>query len=212
MILALARVELDPAHPVSVRLLGQPYEMHRFVYRIAAGQGTRDRLLYRVEPDPTWDDGRYRILVQRDRAWTGDEEPERGDGYYVERRNAEVTLTSGTYRFRLRANPVKALPASEKGARGKRIGLEAEEAQLNWLSEKLSRGGMRLESVDRYREPWLIFSKGSNQRSRLSFVSALFEGMLHVDDPDDAETAIVNGIGPGKGFGFGLLSLARAAK
>jgi CRISPR system Cascade subunit CasE len=46
--------------------------------------------------------------------------------------------------------------------------------------------------------------------SRLSLLSVLFEGVLEVTDPDAFHDTLVQGIGSGKAFGFGLLSLARA--
>jgi CRISPR system Cascade subunit CasE len=41
-------------------------------------------------------------------------------------------------------------------------------------------------------------------------MSVQFDGILRVSDPDKLHAAIENGIGSGKGFGFGLLSLAPA--
>jgi CRISPR system Cascade subunit CasE len=36
-----------------------------------------------------------------------------------------------------------------------------------------------------------------------------FDGLLRVTDPEALLAALAGGIGSGKGFGFGLLSLAR---
>ncbi|MBI4518088.1 MAG: type I-E CRISPR-associated protein Cas6/Cse3/CasE [Deltaproteobacteria bacterium] len=40
------------------------------------------------------------------------------------------------------------------------------------------------------------------------WISALYEGILEVTDPDHFRGTIISGIGPGKAFGFGLLSFA----
>jgi CRISPR system Cascade subunit CasE len=40
------------------------------------------------------------------------------------------------------------------------------------------------------------------------FTAAMFEGLLTCVDPERLHTAVLNGIGRGKAFGMGLLSLA----
>jgi CRISPR system Cascade subunit CasE len=45
---------------------------------------------------------------------------------------------------------------------------------------------------------------------RLKLWCIQFDGLLKVDDPVLLAKAVQAGIGSGKGFGFGLLSLARA--
>jgi CRISPR-associated protein Cas6/Cse3/CasE subtype I-E len=47
-------------------------------------------------------------------------------------------------------------------------------------------------------------------RRELAFIAVQFDGLLEVEDPERFMAAIHQGIGPGKGFGFGLLSLALA--
>ena len=47
---------------------------------------------------------------------------------------------------------------------------------------------------------------GKGQRLR----SVLFEGLLQVTDPDAFRQTLIRGIGSGKSFGFGLLSIAPA--
>ena len=45
---------------------------------------------------------------------------------------------------------------------------------------------------------------------RLKLFTVQFDGVLQVIDADQTQHAIESGIGSGKGFGCGLLSLARA--
>ena len=42
----------------------------------------------------------------------------------------------------------------------------------------------------------------------MTLSTALFEGVLRVEDPAVLRTALVSGIGPAKGYGCGLLTLA----
>jgi len=51
---------------------------------------------------------------------------------------------------------------------------------------------------------------GQSARAEHRFNSGLFEGVLLCTDPDKLRQAIINGIGPAKAFGFGLLSIAPA--
>lgn len=47
-------------------------------------------------------------------------------------------------------------------------------------------------------------------RARLSFEGILYEGILEVADPERFATAVRQGIGPAKAYGYGLLSVAPA--
>jgi len=42
----------------------------------------------------------------------------------------------------------------------------------------------------------------------LTFAAVIFEGVLRVEDSQAFREALERGIGPGKAFGFGLLSVA----
>lgn len=46
------------------------------------------------------------------------------------------------------------------------------------------------------------------KEKQASFNAALFDGVLTCSDPDKLNAAVVNGVGRGKAFGMGLLSLA----
>jgi CRISPR system Cascade subunit CasE len=49
---------------------------------------------------------------------------------------------------------------------------------------------------------------GSRGDAVVTFASVRFEGVLEVRDADRFREALANGIGPGKAYGFGLLSIA----
>ncbi|MGY0216640.1 type I-E CRISPR-associated protein Cas6/Cse3/CasE [Endozoicomonadaceae bacterium StTr2] len=119
-------------------------------------------------------------------------------------------------RFRLRCNPVKAVKDERKGTitrngktytRSVRVPLINEEDQQQWLEKKLQQAGARLLAVTIVQEAPLYFRKVREQRSG-KVQPVLFEGILQVDDPVSFQQAVVDGIGPAKSFGMGLLSLA----
>jgi CRISPR system Cascade subunit CasE len=87
-------------------------------------------------------------------------------------------------------------------------------AEPGWRPTKNSKGehppGFKVENVNVIRPGYVNVSKGRDdagdkaRRRR----SALYEGILEVTDTDHFRATIISGIGPGKAFGFGLLSVA----
>ncbi len=121
-------------------------------------------------------------------------------------------------RFRLRANPVKTIKDARERRNGKgevkscRVPLIAEEQQRQWLERKL--GGMaELHVVQVTPERPLYFRK-QDKPSRQSMAGkiqpVLFEGVLTIQDAPKFSDLLVQGVGPAKSLGCGLLSLARA--
>lgn len=136
--------------------------------------------------------------------------------------------------FRVRANPTRRVSSkNEKEAswQGKRVEIRDEEQQIAWLQRKGRDAGFKLASVrinhavpnvnpapqgklfgyrrnsqETSADPTSEVS-GSNRR--MSFGSVLFEGELIVTDTDAFREVLVKGIGSGKAYGFGLLSIAR---
>jgi CRISPR system Cascade subunit CasE len=102
--------------------------------------------------------------------------------------------------FRLRANPTVCRD-------GKREGLYREEDCLAWIERKAVESGFRIVRLA-MRPPEKLRCRTSEGRN-VAIASALFDGVLVVDDPERLVDAVRVGIGKAKGFGFGLLSLAR---
>lgn len=210
MMVTLTQLRLDPRDPRSLRLLGEPYELHRFVWAAVSGGADPGRVLYRIEDTTSPRLREPSVLIQTERlvepTVVGNDPPYAT----IDVKTVNVTLrVAGRYRFRTRVNPVRSIPPSGPGSRGKRVGVYDAGEQQEWFVRQLERSGFVLRVLDHRREPWLQVSKRSESgRRTLTFASALFEGVLEVRTPDLAEQAVVAGIGPGKGFGFGLLSLA----
>ena len=109
---------------------------------------------------------------------------------------------------------------------GKRVGLLTEVDQLRWLLRKGEAGGFRIPGewvpakhpetgepielpnfrVDAIPEGRVRNVKGSDGQ----LTTVRFEGVLVVTDPDQFRETLCAGIGPAKGLGFGLLSVASA--
>jgi CRISPR system Cascade subunit CasE len=103
--------------------------------------------------------------------------------------------------FRLRANPTVR-------REGKRLGLYRDEERLSWLARKGEMHGFRPCQVVVRKEDRLQSRSAAGHEATLNAVR--FDGTLRVTEPGKCIEALEGGIGSGKGFGFGLLSLARA--
>lgn len=156
----------------------------------------------------------------------GDERPP------VDTKERSLVLSAGQVRsFRLRANPTKKQKADGR-KNGIRIGLVSEEEQLAWLQRKAEAGGFRLHSVvvipdesgipRPTRRPKNLKDQDSSGGlavataaktivdQKMTHVAVRFEGILQIIDPVAFQQTLRCGIGSAKGFGFGLLSVARA--
>lgn len=114
-------------------------------------------------------------------------------------------------RFRLYANPTKkvetkSLPDGTK-RNGRRVPLRSSDELLTWLRRKAEQGGFRLLEVQ-------ITGIGAAHRARatvdgkkLTFEGVQFEGRLEVQDPEAFGAVLRSGIGSGKAYGYGLLSV-----
>jgi CRISPR system Cascade subunit CasE len=124
------------------------------------------------------------------------------------------------YRFFLRANPTtkKALPRKDAPVPEscpphkafRRFGLKTEEEQVAWFHRKAADAGFEATELR------VITARPRvSRKSKMEFKdpqihrAADYTGVLEVRDPEKLRKAIVCGIGPAKGYGFGLLSLAR---
>lgn len=141
----------------------------------------------------------------------------------VKERN--LTLQAGqTLAFRLRANPTKRLSAG-KGHTGKRVGIYAETEQRAWLTNKAQQSGFRIlraEISQGDKVQWRALRQVERQQlaekhdavttekrpAKPGLLEVQFDGILQVTDVDCFLAALAAGIGSGKAFGFGLLSLA----
>lgn len=116
--------------------------------------------------------------------------------------------------FRLRANPIKNLRSSQ-GQRGNRVPLVKTAEQLEWLMVRADRSGFRV--VDGEHGPNVRVTeqitnrfarRSDGQQRTVTLGTAAFEGVLEVADPHALQSALITGIGAGKGYGCGLMTLA----
>lgn len=200
------------------RDLADPYEMHRTILRAfpARAAGGAGNVLFRVE-QPRAGLPAVLVLSEYEPAWAS-----LPTLYVTDARTSSfdgIVFRAGRrLAFRVRANPTKRLCkmstrsdgstvtdwCNAKG-KGKRVGLMREVEQLAWLGRKGAEGGFRVLDARANAEGTVRGYKAGNE---LSFIAVLFDGILEVTDADLFRNALFAGIGPGKAFGFGLLSVA----
>jgi CRISPR system Cascade subunit CasE len=229
----LSRLFLNIRDQQARKDLARAYEMHRTILTCGFGSIGKEelgRVLFRVDSDRHG--GKPVLIVQSDAAPDWSKLPV---GYLVRTAEAkEVALQfalNQRLQFRLRANPTKKVAEKNEhlGAMmvGKRVGLVTEAQQIRWLLRKAERGGFRIpgewvkarhpETGEEVEQP--NFRVDARPEGRVhntkrefggEFHAVLFEGILEVTDPAAFQNTIAAGVGSGKAFGFGLLSVARA--
>lgn len=134
-----------------------------------------------------------------------------------------------TLRFRLLANATRKVhppgPDGKPRENGTRIPIRDEAARLQWLARKGEQAGFQVVSAAvvparQERPPVADVRTTPGRRStgrkphggnrmQVDLEGVLFDGHLRVCDATLFRQALVQGVGPGKAYGFGLLSLAR---
>lgn len=223
----LSKLTLHLGNRRVLKELANCYELHRTIMKAySANFAQEERILFRLENGD--DTAARQVLVQ---STTMPDWQVLPPLYLVEPAQVKpytpVISTGQVLTFRLLANPTKriTLPAEERGAgrTTKRVRLCKDEEHIHWLERKAAVHGFRLIGVRSTEQPDVIgYSRkggssgngeeGDDERpyQKITFQAVLFDGVLEVSDAQIFCDAVKNGIGPAKGFGFGLLSLAKA--
>jgi len=167
--------------------------------------GRPGRVLFRLDIDR--ETGNVSVLVQSEKEpdWS---KLSGATGFITECKSKQFDpeLVKGqVLRFRLRANPTKRIKDS-----GKRQGVLGEEAQIDWLRQKSSQNGFEIIDATVMDEGFAEdkMTDTNDRKHDLTILSTRFDGLLRVREPDTFRQTIEQGIGSGKGFGFGLISIA----
>ncbi|MFE0136971.1 type I-E CRISPR-associated protein Cas6/Cse3/CasE [Streptomyces sp. NPDC059037] len=111
--------------------------------------------------------------------------------------------TGRAIRYRIDANPTKCEPRPGKG-RGRRIPLTGD-AAVTWWERQAERAGVSVNLNLDVPQPPVRASRGSDRNARLTVTR--FDGIATITDANALRTAITTGIGQGRAYGLGLLSI-----
>jgi len=107
------------------------------------------------------------------------------------------------FQFRLKANPSK----RDKQTR-KLIGMFHQADQISWLERQASQHGFQLHGVDVIPTP-NVFGMKEKGKAPIRILTVLYQGILQITDSALFITAMQQGIGRGRSYGCGLLSIAQ---
>jgi len=218
----LSRLILNPRSRQVRSELARPYQMHKTILRaFPETLPTAERVLFRLEEDSR--NGIVTLLVQSQHApdWghllTGknyllpneDLPPQIAENPSTKEVNLQLSAGQRLC-FRLYANPTKKIKVEGK-KNGQRVGIFKEEDQHQWLARKLEAAGAALLSASTSQSGNIYARQNKDgQKNKLTLLGVRFEGALQVTNSQALRQAVDNGIGSGKGMGFGLLSLGPA--
>jgi len=226
----LSKVTLNMRHRMTYRLASDLYAQHRFVMsafpdlRVTdrENEGAQDQqgVLYRLETDRQAECMFFLVQSRVEADWNRTRELHRdvlcSDQSKEDRR---LFATGERYRFRLRASPtVCRVNRDAEGIRkaSKRLGLYREQEQRDWLARIGERGGfeIRPEAVlitpQGKREGYKPTPGGRRPHDLVTCFMVDFDSTLFITDASLFSTAVHEGVGRGKAWGCGLLSLMRA--
>ncbi|MFI0796873.1 type I-E CRISPR-associated protein Cas6/Cse3/CasE [Micromonospora rubida] len=233
----LSRIHLNPLRTQAQRMLRNPQVLHAAVLGGLSRQPVEERVLWRLETHqhhlvvlaltqstPSWEH-----LIEH-AGWPSADEPQALVKPYEPL--LDQIQRGRTFAFRLKANPTSATKKpltpttsqtthlADERPRGVRVAHNRLPDQLDWLQAKLKRAGCAIptdiiddnevpavRATNRHR---LRFDKNGRRKDTPPVIleSVTFDGLLHIEDPAATRAALLNGIGTGKAYGFGLLTLA----
>jgi CRISPR system Cascade subunit CasE len=235
----LSRIWLNPLRTRAQALLRNPQVVHAAVLGGIAHQPVTERVLWRLEPDgahraqllvltesaPSWE----HIVEQA--GWPGADEPQALVRPYQPL--LDRIVRGREFAFRLKANPTTSTkqPLSPSPAqkdrlaaprpRGVRVAHRTAAHQLTWFTDRTEAWGFTLVTDDQGTPAVRLSVRGrlefTKRRSdgsagqRVTLQTATYDGVLRVTDPDRARRSLLHGLGPGKAYGLGLLTLAPPA-
>ncbi len=210
----LSRMKLDLTKRETLKALTDPGRIHGAVERSFPGE--RRRNLWRLD---TLNGGFYLMILSPQRpdltsavdrfGDTAAEPPFETKDYdpLLGRIHAGMNL-----HFRLTANPVNSVgnrPAgSDVSERGIVMAHITPTHQKNWLAKRSEKNGFSLteSEYDVTGSRWYKFRHRDNT-SPVTLLSVTYEGSLTVTDAELFRHILVNGLGKGKSYGMGLMTV-----
>ena len=218
--MVLSRVALDLTKRSTMIALQNPSMFHGAVEQ--AFEPRTNRALWRLD---TLGGRRYLLLLSEETPNLEDMVRQFGTGEAPEMRNyaplLERITTGSRWQFRLHANPTYSQGGD--GKRGKvhactliqtpeshKPGQPEPKTQYGWLKHQAERHGFSVDgnTFGVTQVQWYAFKKTSGERVKLLGVT--YEGTLTVTDAEKFREALTGGIGRGKAYGMGLITVMRA--
>jgi CRISPR system Cascade subunit CasE len=224
----LTKLSLNPRNSLVRKCLGDCHKLHSLVmqgFPNVDGEKAEVRkkfgVLHRLELDAKL--GTISLLVQSafKSVWNFTDDVVVEDGFSQKEIGQIYNFLPNETElmFRIRANPTKCVSAKNTDFAkfaGKRVELRTSEDQIEWLKRKSGQHGFRLTAVKVNSEVENVAATpngkvyGNHKQGKLTFNSVIFDGNLKITDAEKFKETLIHGIGQGKAYGFGLLSIAKS--
>lgn len=226
----LTRFHLDPRSPAGSRALRNPQRMHAIVAAATSGRSapdgalpppgpapSRGRTLWRLDQDDPASPLLWVVSIARpDFDEIAGEAGKVVAGVVYETRPYEALLdrleAGQVYAFRLAANAVRSGRRSPESPATQRFGHVTVAQQLSWLEARSDVHGFSLrKSITGEPDAAIVGRRRlafSRQGQRVTIAVSEFMGHLEVSDPDRLRRSLATGIGHGRAYGCGLLTVA----
>lgn len=206
----LSRVELDTSRRNTMIALAAPQKFHGALE--SSFPGERRRRLWRLD----YLGGRlYMLVLSEEKPDLSNVINQFGTGKQTESRNYDTLLQKITpdsyWHFRLIANPTKSCKnLSKPNERGTVVAHRTVEFQKKWLLDRAKKNGFEIEEemFDVKEMRWNHFAKSGKRV--VSLLAVTYEGTLKVTDVEKFQALLCNGIGRGKAYGMGMLTVVRS--
>jgi CRISPR system Cascade subunit CasE len=211
----LSRLILNPRSHQVHNEIANSYEMHRTIMgAFPTPLPHNERVLFRIEPGERSD--MPVVLVQSVYRPDWESVQQKTENCFVcmpQVRSLDgLNIKDGDWlRFRLRADPSKRVYYARR-EKSQRISLFSEKDRREWMTRKAQESGFSiLSEVLSIRDaPYRTMFIPRDERTHKATINMVdYEGVLRVEDAEKFLVGLRQGIGPAKGLGCGLLSLAR---
>ena len=189
----LSRVELDPTRRSTMAALAAPQKLHGAVE--SAFTGERRRRLWRLD---RLGERLYLLLLSEDVPELSGVVEQFGTGAAAETRSYDPLLQrvepGSSWQFRLTANPTKCCKDPKAPAeRGTVAAHCSTKYQKQWLLDRAAKHGFALRE----------------EEFTVTLLAVTYEGALQVTDPEQFRALLCQGMGRGKAYGLGLMTVMR---
>ena len=213
----LLHSRLLSAFPDTAEPLSSARSHFGLLYRVDESAAGQAFILVQSQIQPDWTalPAAYLLTAAGD---NGNPSCKRVDAFY------DALSSDMALRFRLKANPTRKIDTKSgpdgRRRNGKRVELRGDQMWQDWLIRKAVQHGFSVRPSVMNASPDLqivdqgkVVGAGSSAvgAGKVTMASVLFNGHLKVTDVDLFRDALAQGIGSGKAYGFGLLSVARVS-
>lgn len=205
----LTQMKLDLKNRHTLEALSAPSKFHGAIE--SAFPGERKRNLWRID---SRNGQSYLLLLSEEKpdlAKAADQFAPSGETWQTKNYDPllERIEEGSRWRFRLCANPTYSVSA-ETGKRGQVRAHSTTEHQCLWLMQQSQKHGFCLKE-DEFtvtKVKWYHFKKGT-ATGWVTFLAVTYDGILEVRDVEAFRRMLCGGLGHGKAYGAGLMTLVR---